>query len=110
MSSERSESSSEQNDIATWDAILMEYGASPDRLTAVKTILRCCGITHMNFLQLIQLSESSMGMNRKFPGFGGSDVEIEQLEADLQAEKTMWQSHYLDHDDSTSFLLISSTH
>lgn len=77
--------------------MLVEYGASEERLPVVKTILARSGITKDNLRELIRLSESRMGMNRTFPRLGGSDREIDQIAADLEAEKTMYQSHYLDH-------------
>ncbi len=78
--------------------MLRDLGAPVERLPVVKTILAQSGITKENLHELIRLSESPMGMKRPFPGFGGSDGEIDQIAADLQAEKTMYRSHYLDHD------------
>lgn len=78
--------------------MLVEYGAPEERLSVVKTILARSGITKDNLRELVRLSESRMGMNRAFVGLGGSDSEIDQVAADLEAEKTMYQSHYLDHD------------
>jgi hypothetical protein len=78
--------------------MLLDLGAPAERLPVVKTILTQSGITKENLHELIRFSESPMGMHRPFPGFGGSDGEIDQIAADLQAEKTMYRSHYLDHD------------
>ncbi len=81
-----------------WSAILLGYGAAPERLPAVKAVLAGVGVTRDNLRELIRLSEGRMGMNSTFRGFGGSDVELDQVAADLEAEKTMFQSHYRDHD------------
>lgn len=91
------ESRSSQSE--TWDAMLLRHGATPDRLPTVKDVLARVGITRDNLQDLIRLSESRMGMGSPFRGFGGSDAELDQVVADLEAEKTMFQSHFADHDD-----------
>jgi hypothetical protein len=102
-----SEEPSAQDQLATpplqdaeweWNAMLLEYGATPERLPVVKAVLAGVGVTRDNLRELIRFSESRMGMNCAFRGFGGSDAELDQVAADLEAEKTMFQSHYLDHD------------
>ena len=81
-----------------WDAMLLEWGAPADRLPSVKAILASSGITQENLRELIRLSESRMGMGTRFRGFGGTDQDIQQIASDLEAEKTMFQSHFADHD------------
>ncbi len=88
----------QQNAELKWNAILLEYGATPERLPAVKAVLAGVGVTRDNLRELIRLSEGRMGINSTFRGFGGSDAELDQVAADLEAEKTMFQSHYRDHD------------
>lgn len=88
----------QENAEQAWDVMLLEYGATPERLPVVKTILAGVGVTKDNLRELVRLSESRMGMNSAFRGFGGNDAELDQVAADLEAEKTMFQSHYRDHD------------
>lgn len=81
-----------------WHTILLKYGATVDRVPVVREILIRNGITPKDLPELIRLSESPMGLNCPFTGFSGSDTEIDQIAADLQAEKTMIKAHFEDHD------------
>ncbi len=81
-----------------WHTILLKYGATAERVPVVREILMRNGITPEDLPELIHLSESLMGLNHPFTGFSGSDAEIDQIAADLQAEKTMVKAHFEDHD------------
>ena len=81
-----------------WDVLLLKQGASAERLSVVKEILANVGITHQNLRDLIEIYEGPTDMHLPFPGFGGTNEEIEQLAGRLQECKTSFQAHFIDHD------------
>ncbi len=81
-----------------WNRMLIERGASHDRLTTVKRVLAGVGITKQNLRDLIEIYEGPTDMHQPFPGFGGTDHEIEEVAGRLEECKTSFQSHFIDHD------------
>lgn len=81
-----------------WNRMLFERGVTPDRLQVVKRVLAGVGITKSNLVDLIEIYEGPTDMHQPFPGFGGSDKEIEEVAGRLEECKTSFQSHFIDHD------------
>lgn len=81
-----------------WNRMLVERGATPDRLSIVKGILARVGITKQNLCDLIEIYEGPTDMHQSFPGFGGTDEELEEIAGRLEECKTSFQSHFVDHD------------
>jgi hypothetical protein len=85
-------------DDEAWNRMLLERGAAPEHLTTVKKILIRVGISKQNLRDLIEIYEGPTDMHQPFPGFGGSDREIEEVAFRLEECKTSFQSHFIDHD------------
>lgn len=81
-----------------WNRMLLERGATPDRLPTLKSVLARVGITKQNLRDLIEIYEGPTDMHQPFPGFGGTDQEIEEVAGRLEECKTSFQSHFVDHD------------
>ena len=89
--------SNSANDEA-FDQLLREQGTPSDRLFIVKSILVRVGVTNENLRDLIETYEGPTDMHQPFPGFGGTDHEIEEVAGRLEECKTSFQSHFIDHD------------
>ena len=81
-----------------WNRMLLERGVVPDRLPTVKKILTRVGITKQNLHDLIEIYEGPTDMHQPFPGFVGTDAQIEDLAGRLEECKTSFKSHFADHD------------
>lgn len=88
-----------ESNTAELDALLLEYGATPETMRLVKEVLARYGLNDAaEIRRCIDTYRSPADVHRTFPGFGGSYAKLRDLAAALEECKTSFRAHYEDHD------------